>query len=196
MRGNLKNSKGNQASSPNFYSSTEFFILYLSIPFFAFLAIYLAPVDILDKHSWARALCEEVWRIFPAFKREASHSPFPQVRQFGICLVLALMPLQLIVYLFEFSKKPEENRRKIRETKNMHFAKILFTGTLMLLFVWIHLLHKPRLPLGRADRLMETNIFSAAFTDSGLLIVTPISVTLIVFSAAGLLTKFLARGAK
>ncbi len=193
---NSKRHDENQATYLPTYSQTAFFFIYLGIPFFAFMTIYFAPVNVMDQWAWARSLCDEVWRIFPMIKREAIHSTFPQVRQFGACLVAMLLPAQILIYTIAFAAKSRNIFLNINAHKKISWRKGLLISLTTLAIACFGLIHEPQAPLSKAGRLMETQKFSSAFVDSGLLAVIPASLTLLVFSLIGILFNIIKKGRK
>lgn len=176
------------------YSQTELFFIYLMMPVLVFMVIYFAPVDVLDQWSWARVMSDEVWRIFPALKREAVHSTFPQVRQFGVCLVMASMPVQMLVYLIAFAWRAKSLFINMEANKRMGWSKAFLIALIFLCIACFYLVNEPQAPLGRVSLLVETRRFSAAFTDAGLLLSIPASFLLILFSMVGMTVDLFRRG--
>jgi hypothetical protein len=167
------------------------FLLVMGLPIIAFLLILFAPVDVLDRWPWARAMCDEVLRIFPPLKRQALFSPFPQVRQFGICLVAALTPVQLVmlgVPCFLKLSDVLENFRQQKDRIKWGWASMIAAALAMLGLSLHHATSEPSsLPFNTLSRLMETQRFSAAFSDSGLLMLISICSVILFFSVCGAL---------
>lgn len=192
----LKNPKYGKAAYLPTYSQTEFFFIYLALPLFAFITIYFAPVNVLDEWAWARSLCDDAWRIFPMIKREAIHSPFPQVRQFGACLAAALLPLQVLIYFAAFTAKSKNLFLNMNAHKKISWGKSFLISLTTLTIACFALIHEPQAPLSKAGRLMETQRFSSAFTDSGLLAAIPTSFVLLIISSIGILLSHIKKGRK
>lgn len=167
---------------------------YFGIPVVVFVVLCIAPVDVLDQWVLARSLCEEVWRILPAFKREAIHSTFPQVRQFGACLVVASMPIQTIFNLTALYLNSNNVLIHIRGLKKIDLMKNSFLSIFLIYLFISDFTHKVHASPGRFGRLMETHRFSAAFTDAGILLIFPICAILIVVSVFYLALVFLKKG--
>lgn len=196
MATNLKHPQDDQAAYLPTYSQTEFFLIYLGVPLFAFMTIYFAPFNVLDQWEWARLLCDEVWRIFPSIKREAAHSIFPQVRQFGACLVAALLPAQIFIYLTAFIAKSRNIFLNMSAHKKISWGKSSIISITTLAIACFGLIHEPQAPLSKAGRLMETQRFSSAFVDSGLLAVIPACLALFTLSFIGIFLHIIKKGRK
>ena len=171
------------------------FLLVMSIPIIAFLLILFAPVDVLDRWPWARAMCDEVLRIFPSLRRQAIFSPFPQVRQFGICLVATLAPVQLVALgipcFLKFSDFLESFRQQ-KDRIKWGWLSMIAVALAMLGLSFHHATSESSsLPFNTLSRLMETQRFSAAFSDSGFLILISISSLILVFSVCGVLFDYI-----
>lgn len=177
------------------YSQTEAFIIFLSLPIAAFLTIYSAPLDVLDQWAWARVLCEEVWRLFPDLKREALHSSFPQVRRFGICLIAALMPAQVLLYLVAFGGKSKRIYLNMNARKEIGWEQAWLLSLFMLaLFIYFGFIYEASTPLNRAERLVEKQRLHAAFADSMMLLVIPGCMKILAFSTFGIFIDFTKKG--
>lgn len=187
----MKNKPGHFAplkkGQPILRNQMEVFIFFLATPAAIFLVIYLAPTNALDQWSWAKKLCGIIFHTLPAAERNPTHSTFPQVRQLGACLTIAAIPLQLSIHLLLFTTRTQATLSIIMSHQSLgYWSKnfmIAFAGFILSLLGFFH---EPQSPLSKTELLMETQRFSAAFTDAGLIAFIPVSLALLVLSTIGI----------
>lgn len=187
----MKNKNSNptppKKHQPILRNQMEVFLFFLAIPAATFLVIFLAPTNALDQWVWAKLLCGNIFHLLPAAERNPIHSTFPQIRQLGACLTIATIPIQLSVHLFLFTARAQDTLSVIKSHQALgYWLKNFIIAFAGLIFSLIGFFHEPQSPLSRTERLMETQRFSAAFTDAGLTAFIPISLALLVFSTIGI----------